>query len=71
LPEVFAYLDETCRAVAEEMATGGVTSMLVIDRNTGMVCGTIGAQELLLGRKRAVERESDRNISFPLEFWRK
>ena len=71
LPEVFAYLDETCRAVAEEMATSGVTSMPVIDRKTGAICGTIGAQELLLGRKRAVEREWDRNISFPLEFWRK
>ena len=67
LPEYLAYSDETCRAVAEEMATTGVTSMQVIDRETGRVCGTIGAQELLMGRKRAVERESERNRSFPVE----
>ncbi len=71
LPEVLAYSDETCRAVAEEMATTGVTSMQVIDRETGRVCGTIGAQELLMGRKRAVERESERDSSFPFERWRK
>ena len=71
LPEVLAYSDETCRAVAEEMATTGVTSMQVIDRETGRVCGTIGAQELLMGRKRAVERESERNRSFPVELRRK
>jgi hypothetical protein len=71
LPEVLAYSDETCRAVAEEMATTGVTSMQVIDRETGRVCGTIGAQELLMGRKRAVERESERNSSFPFELRRK
>jgi CIC family chloride channel protein len=71
LPEVLAYSDETCRAVAEEMATTGVTSMQVIDRETGRVCGTISAQELLMGRKRAVERESERNSSFPFELWRK
>ncbi len=66
LPEVFAYSDETCRAVAEEMATTGVTNMPVVDRLTGLVCGTIGAQELLLGRKRAAMRESERSISFQI-----
>jgi H+/Cl- antiporter ClcA len=71
LPAVLAYSDETCRAVAEEMATTGVTSMQVIDRETGRVCGTISAQELLKGRKRSVERESERNSSFPFELWRK
>jgi H+/Cl- antiporter ClcA len=70
LPDVLAYSDETCRAAAEEMATTGVTTMQVIDRETGRVCGTIGAQELLLGRKRAVERESERNSAFPFKFWR-
>ena len=68
---VLAYSDETCRAVAEEMATTGVTIMKVIDRKTGRVCGTIGAQELLAGRKRAVERESERNSSFQVEIWRR
>jgi hypothetical protein len=71
LPEVLAYSDETCRAVAEEMASTGVKSMQVVDRETGRVCGTISAQELLMGRKRAVERESERNRSFPVEMWRK
>jgi chloride channel protein, CIC family len=61
LPEVLAYTDETCRAVAEEMATSGVLCMPVVDRETGLVRGSISAQELLVGRKRAVERESERN----------
>jgi H+/Cl- antiporter ClcA len=67
LPEVFAYSDETCRAVAEEMATTGMLSMLVVDRETGQICGSIGAAELLAGRKRAVRRESERSIAFQLE----
>jgi chloride channel protein, CIC family len=66
VPEVLAYSDETCRAVAEEMATTGVLTMPVLDRETGKICGVIGAQELLAGRKRAVERESERNIWFKL-----
>jgi chloride channel protein, CIC family len=60
LPEVLAYADETCRAVAEEMATTGVMRMVVVDRESGKVCGSIGAQELLVGRRRAVVRESER-----------
>jgi len=64
LPEILAYSDETCREVAEEMATTGVMDMPVVDRGTGHVCGHISAQELLTGRRRAVERESERNSSF-------
>ena len=60
LPDVLAYSDETCRAVAEEMATTGVIRMPVVDRETGKVCGSISAQELLVGRRRAVVRESER-----------
>jgi chloride channel protein, CIC family len=71
LPEVLAYSDETCRAVAEEMAIAGVTSMPVVDRETGLVCGSIGAQELLAGRRRAVARESERNSSFAADSPRK
>jgi len=67
LPEVFAYTDETCRAVAEEMAMVGVMKMQVVDRATGQVCGTISAQELLVGRRRAVAREMERNRSFQFE----
>jgi CIC family chloride channel protein len=66
LPEVLAYADETCRAVAEEMATTGVTNMPVVDRETGLICGNVSAQELLAGRRRAVVRESERNSSFQL-----
>jgi chloride channel protein, CIC family len=64
LPEVFAFTDESCRAVAEEMATTGVTSMPVIDRETGQIRGSITAQELLAGRRRAVAREHERNRTF-------
>ena len=66
LPDVLAYADETCRAVAEEMAITGVTCMPVVDRESGLVCGNISAQELLAGRRRAVVRESERNSSYPL-----
>jgi chloride channel protein, CIC family len=62
--EVFAYSDETCRAVAEEMATTRVLRMPVVDRQTGVVCGTISAEDLLVGRRRAVERESERTSVF-------
>jgi len=64
LPEAFAYTDETCRAVAEQMATTRVMSMPVVDRKTGRVCGNISAQELLVGRRRAVVRESERSSNF-------
>ncbi|MDP9052256.1 MAG: chloride channel protein [Acidobacteriota bacterium] len=64
LPEVLAYSDETCRAVAEEMATTGVTTMPVVDRSNGLICGSVSAQDLLAGRKRAVVRESKRNSFF-------
>ncbi len=50
--------------VAEEMATTRVMSMAVVDRETGKVCGSISAQELLVGRRRAVVRESERNSRF-------
>jgi len=66
LPDVLAYTDETCRAVAEEMATSGVLSMPVVDRASGRVCGSISAQELLGGRRRAIARESERSISFQI-----
>ncbi len=64
LPEVLAYEDETCRAVAEEMATTGVMTMLVVDRETGTIRGSISAQELLIGRRRAVARELERERPF-------
>ncbi len=71
LPEVLAYSDETCRAVAEEMATAGAMSLPVVDRTTGLVIGSISAQELLSGRKHTVVRELQRNRSFQLQPRRK
>jgi H+/Cl- antiporter ClcA len=71
LPEVLAYSDETCRAVAEEMATTGVMSMPVVDRESGLVIGSISAPELLSGRRHAVVRESERSRSFQLQARRK
>ena len=58
---------QNCRAVAEEMATTGMTRMPVVDRKTGLVCGIITAHDLLAGRKRAVVRESERNRAFQLD----
>ena len=63
-PDIFVYSDETCRAVAEEMATTGLMNLLVLNRDNGDVIGSVGAAELLAGRKRAVLRESERTISF-------
>jgi chloride channel protein, CIC family len=46
------------------MATTGLILMPVVDRETGRVCGRLGATELLAGRKRAVQRESERSVAF-------
>ena len=68
LPESYVFSDETCRAVAEEMATSGLMSLLVVDRDTNRLLGSVGAAELLAGRRRAVSRESDRSIAFQIDF---
>jgi hypothetical protein len=68
LPESYVFSDETCRAVAEEMATTGLTSLLVVDRESNRLVGSVGAAELLAGRRRAVKRESERSIAFQFEF---
>ncbi len=67
IPKVFAYSDETCRAIAEAMATSGLLTMTVVDRATGRVCGTLDVADLLAGRRRAVQRESDRTVAFALD----
>ncbi len=67
LPDVYAYSDQTCRTVAEQMATTGLLSLVVVDRDTGEICGCVSAAELLTGRKRAVRRESERTIAFQLD----
>lgn len=68
LPETYVYSDETCRAVAEEMATTGLMSLLVVDRESNHLVGSVGAAELLAGRRRAVKRELERSIAFQVEF---
>lgn len=67
LPDTYVYSDETCRAVAEEMATTGLMSLLVVDRESNHLVGSVGAAELLAGRRRAVKRELERSIAFQLE----
>jgi H+/Cl- antiporter ClcA len=59
-PAVFVYADETARGAAEIMATEGLESLPVMDRNNQQVCGTISFSELLRSRRRSVERESER-----------
>ena len=70
LPDSYVFSDETCRAVAEEMATTGFLSLLVVDRESNQLVGSVGAGELLAGRRRAVKRESERSIAFQFEFQR-
>lgn len=65
-PDVFAFADETCRGVAETMATTGVNAMPVVDRSTNVICGQVTLQDLLAGRRRSVQREQDRVRVFGL-----
>jgi CIC family chloride channel protein len=67
LPDSYVFSDETCRAVAEEMATTGLLTLLVVDRDTNHLVGSVGAAELLAGRRRAVKRELERSIAFQME----
>ena len=60
LPDIYAFADETCRGVAETMATSGVSAMPVVDRSTKVICGNVTVQDLLAGRRRSVQREQDR-----------
>ena len=60
LPDIYAFADETCRGVAETMATSGVNAMPVVDRSTKAICGHVTVQDLLTGRRRSVQREQDR-----------
>jgi chloride channel protein, CIC family len=60
LPDLFIYADGTCRSAAELMATEGLASLPVLDRDTKRVHGTITLQDLLKGRNKAVVRENER-----------
>jgi hypothetical protein len=63
LMEVMAELgphDDTSRSAVEKMATSGLTTLLVVDRATQGVCGTVSLKDLLLGRRRRMKREQQR-----------
>jgi chloride channel protein, CIC family len=42
------------------MATEGLETLPVVDRTNGQVCGEISLKNLLRGRERSLERESER-----------
>jgi hypothetical protein len=60
LPSFSAYADETTRGAAEIMATEGLEILSVVDRTTGQICGELSLKDLLRGRGRSLERESER-----------
>jgi chloride channel protein, CIC family len=60
LPAHYVYADGTARGAAELMATEGLATVPVVDRQTRQVCGTLTLHELLHGRTRSIERESER-----------
>jgi CIC family chloride channel protein len=55
---VVAHLHETLRAVAERMATQHLFILPVVDPSTGKLLGLVSAEDLLLGRERAHQREN-------------
>ena len=60
LPSHYAFADSTARGAAEIMATEGLETLPVVDRDTCQICGTLSLQDLLRGRSRSIERESER-----------
>jgi hypothetical protein len=60
LSGVFAYADSTTRGAAEIMATEGLETLPVVDRTTGQACGELSLKDLLRGRGRSLDRESER-----------
>ncbi len=66
LPPVYAFGDETCRSAAERMATTGQLRLAVFERDTMQPRGYVSLQDLLIGRRRFVEREEARERVFRL-----
>ena len=60
LPDTFVYSDATCRSAADLMATAGLSSLPVMDRETKQAAGMITLQDLLKGRAKAMVRENER-----------
>ena len=59
-PAFYAYADATTRGAAEMMATEGLETMPVVDRETGLICGELSLKDLLRGRNLSLERENER-----------
>src|SRR6202023_2396969 len=62
----FTYADATCRSAAERMATTGQLRLAVVDRGTQRRLGYVSLEDLLLGRRRFVQREESRERVFRL-----
>jgi len=60
LPEIYAFSDETSRAAIEKMAIAGIDTLLVVDRSSNAVCGSVTLQDLMLGRRKLAKREQER-----------
>jgi chloride channel protein, CIC family len=63
---VWTFTDETCRSAAERMATTGHIRLAVLDRGTMQPRGYVSLQDLLIGRRRFIQREEDRERVFRL-----
>ena len=63
-PAIFTFADATCRSAAERMATTGQLRIAVLDRATEQPLGYVSLEDLLLGRRRRVEREEARERVF-------
>ena len=66
LPAVYTFGDQTCRSAAERMATTGHIRLAVLDRDTMQPRGYVSLQDLLIGRRRFIQREEDRERVFRL-----
>ena len=60
LPSFYSFADGTARGAAEIMATEGLESLPVVERNSNRICGTIELKDLLQGRGRSAVRENER-----------
>ncbi len=58
------YTDETCRSASEKMALTGERILAVVDRATGEIVGSVSSRDLLIGRRRSIEREAARERIF-------
>ncbi len=65
-PAFFTFADASCRSAAERMATTGQMRLPVLERQTLQPIGYVSLQDLLLGRRRRVEREEAREPVFRL-----